>query len=162
MAVFSPASPASPASGGGPTECAMGWSFFPHRHVWVRTTSTYYGYYYYSTSHSCIGPCTISYTETHSTSNTWGASISFASPPVSGGLHYDVTHTESYSFTVSFPNNKVGVNKQVWYKDGYDVSNGDVKTDFYYDQFLWVYCCTTTGTGWGARFDNRSFYTQTI
>lgn len=162
-ATSSQAGPSAQAASPPPeVQCPANYAFLPHRHTWIRTTGTYYGYYYYNSQRSCVGPCSLGYTETRSLSNSWGASIGFSSKAVSGGLKFDVSWSESYSYSVTLNNSSPGVNKQLRFKDGYYVSNGNVKTDHFYDTFYFWYCCTSTGTGWGAKFDNRTFYLQTI
>jgi hypothetical protein len=133
-----------------------------HKHIWLKVNRTYLGYYHYNSQRSCIGPCSLSWTETRSTSNAWGASIGFAPQPISGALKYDVTFSRSYSFQVTLQNTSPGVNKQGWYSDHMDTTLGDIRTDWYYDSFKWHYCCTTYGGGWGARFTNRTYWLKTI
>ena len=128
------------------------------------TTTTYYadavyklydGFYDRNTGRGCIGPCTITVTESESWSNTWGASIEFKADVVTYKVGYDVTYGSSRSFSYSFfvPAGKTGV---VHYQDWYHV------TDFYAHKVTCGKSCTTTyGTAWGAKWYQRIFYLST-
>lgn len=106
----------------------------------------------------------MSTTVTRSKSNGWNASINFSAKAVSGGVGFNVTYSESYSFSVTYTNTSAGANKQIRFKDGHYVKRGDVKTDWYmYHEYSGMqYWYTTYGTSWGARFDNRTYYMVTI
>lgn len=141
------------SAGGGPAPCP--------KFAIVVTTTKYYvdsiygrydGYYDYSTQWGCIGPCTAAATWSTSVSNKWGASIKFDKAPISATVGYDVTFTESRSYTFSFAvaSGREGL---IRYKNWYHV------TKMYVHKNVCQLTCTRyDGTAWAGDFFKRVFY----
>lgn len=145
----------------GPSVCSDSFSLTPHTHVVEAITGTYDGYYDYSTGRGCVGPCTLSASESQSWSNTYGVSIQFDKGPISAKVGYDVTYSSTLSFTYSFyvPS---GVTKVVRYKDWYHVTNMNVRTDWYLGCTTWCIISPEYGTAWAGKWYQRIFYAQTV
>ncbi|MFC4767583.1 hypothetical protein [Effusibacillus consociatus] len=87
--------------------------------------------------------------------NKWGASIDFAAKPVTYKVGYDVTWTDtktwSYSSEVS-PYKTVHIGLQDWYH----VQEFNLHTDWYDNDGYPI--GTTYGTGWAAQWFKPHFY----
>ena len=133
-----------------------------HKHRWMLTTGQYYGFYWYQTPYACGGPCSISQSFSISRSNAWGASIGFSRGAISGGLGFDVGHSQTSTVTINQENPNNGVEMRLKYKDGYFVTTGGIQTDYYKDARMWIWEYAQIGSGWGAKFDVRTWYMERV
>ncbi|MFD3166552.1 hypothetical protein [Herpetosiphon sp. NSE202] len=131
-----------------------------HFHFADAITGRWDGFYTIDLGRGCVGPCTLSASESQTWSHKFGVSIGFDKAPIKGTVGYDVTYSSSQTFTYSFPV-AAGERKVVKYDDFYHITDMNVHTDWYTCAILGGGTCFFShredGTAWAGQWFTRIF-----
>jgi hypothetical protein len=121
--------------------------------------SRYTGYTDTDTGRACRGPCTIAKTESYTWSNSWGANITFTKAPVQAQVSFNVSYSETDSYTYTFPV-PAGVTDDLRFQDLYHVTLMHVHTATCYSG---VGCSNYKyGTAFAQEWFRRTYYVVAV